>query len=379
MIKKIPKITALYALILGGVIFCTPAQTHAMSVDNPVTKIEIETVSFPKDDSDESHLSQGGTMDLQANVQFADGSFAKAGEADVSWEITKTNGKDVQALLSFPKNKAYASADTVLLYAPYHYEEKLQITASVGTVSATKEITTFANKKNPSNFFSFHTMPGEEAPDCGVESLPVDEKWDVDTGTYRIVLPSPIFSNNYEDRDFIGWRHKKGGKVYSFRQEISVSYQNKTGYPLYAAWQKMEKGTCFVKNNARYQVSGKKTVAVARSLNIIAKKQIVPDTLHYDGITYKVTSIAPNAYQNTGITDVQLGKNVTTIGTCAFKDCRKLKRITITSKKIKSVGKKSFQNISTGTVIQCPKAKVKAYTKLFRKAGLNKKVTIKGV
>lgn len=68
----------------------------------------------------------------------------------------------------------------------------------------------------------------------------------------------------------------------------------------------------------------------------------------------------------------KLGKN-------AFKGCKKLKTLTIKSKKLtaKSISKDAFKGLTKKTVIKVPKSKKAAYTKLFRKKGLSKKVKIK--
>ena len=54
-------------------------------------------------------------------------------------------------------------------------------------------------------------------------------------------------------------------------------------------------------------------------------------------------------------------------------------KYTIKSKKLtnKNVAKKAFSGVGNKVVIKVPKAKKKAYTTLFRKKGLSKKVKIK--
>lgn len=129
----------------------------------------------------------------------------------------------------------------------------------------------------------------------------------------------------------------------------------------------------------------------------------IPDTVTINGVEYKVTSIAKNAFKNNKqVTAVSIGKNVTSIGNnafagCselkkvtiaenmvsigknAFKSCKKLKTITIKSGKLtkKSIKKEAFKGISSKTMIQVPKKKLKAYKKLFRQKGLSKKVKMK--
>lgn len=134
-----------------------------------------------------------------------------------------------------------------------------------------------------------------------------------------------------------------------------------------------------------------------------AEKVEISDTVTINGVEYKVTSIAKNAFKNNKqVTAVSIGKNVTSIGDnafagCselkkvtiaenmvsigknAFKGCKKLKTITIKSGKLtkKSIRKGAFKGISSKTVIKVPKKKLKAYKKLFRRKGLSKKVKMK--
>lgn len=77
------------------------------------------------------------------------------------------------------------------------------------------------------------------------------------------------------------------------------------------------------------------------------------------------------------LTKITLGKNVTSIGKNAFSGDKKLKTIVINSAKLKSVGKNAFKNINKKAIIKVPKKQIKAYKKLFKKAGLPKSVKIK--
>lgn len=111
---------------------------------------------------------------------------------------------------------------------------------------------------------------------------------------------------------------------------------------------------------------------------------IVSETVTYDGITYKVTSIAPGAFKNNKkLTKVTIGSNVKTIGKQAFYGCKNLKSITIKSTKLttKSVGAKAFTKAGSKNykklVVKVPKSKKKAYVKLLKKKGLSSKAKIK--
>lgn len=111
----------------------------------------------------------------------------------------------------------------------------------------------------------------------------------------------------------------------------------------------------------------------------VSKTITIPATVIVDGITYKVTSIAPKALKGKKkVTKVVIGANVTKIGKEAFSGCKKLKNITIKSVKIKTVGANAIKNIHKKAKIYCPKKRKNAYKKLFTaKTGYKKTMSIK--
>ena len=137
----------------------------------------------------------------------------------------------------------------------------------------------------------------------------------------------------------------------------------------------------------------------------------IPETVEIDGKVYKVVSIEPNAFAGAKVksvvipktvtkigkaafknckklTKVTLGKNVVTIGDEAFANttiksvtifgkvtkigkkafynCKKLTKVTVKSTKLNAVGKKAFTGISKKAVIKVPKRKLTAYKKLLK-------------
>lgn len=144
------------------------------------------------------------------------------------------------------------------------------------------------------------------------------------------------------------------------------------------------------------------------------KRITVPATITVGGITYKVESVAPDAFKNcrkltsvkisagvqkigknafsgcSKLSSVTIGKDVTEIGAGAFANCKalkkitipaavtkigkkafnkckKLKTVTIKTKKLKTVGGSAFKEIAKKAVIKLPKAKKAAYKKLLKK------------
>lgn len=118
------------------------------------------------------------------------------------------------------------------------------------------------------------------------------------------------------------------------------------------------------------------TKPVKRSVTAVT----IPNTVKISGITYKVTAIAPNAFKNCKkLKRITIGKNITKIGAKAFYKCTRLAKITVKTKKLasKKVGSKAFQGIYKQAVMKLPKNKRKAYIKLLRARGCGGKVKFK--
>ncbi len=101
----------------------------------------------------------------------------------------------------------------------------------------------------------------------------------------------------------------------------------------------------------------------------------IKDTEKINGKTLKITAVEKGTFKGLGkLKKVMIGKNVTTIGNNAFSGCKNLKNIVIKSTQLKKVGKNAIKGIAKGAQITCPKAKKKAYKKLFTaKTGFVKK------
>ena len=138
------------------------------------------------------------------------------------------------------------------------------------------------------------------------------------------------------------------------------------------------KGTKLTAKGASYQV----TSAAEKNPTVVykgSKKQkasvTIPDTVTIDKVTYKVTSIAANAFKNNKkLKKVVIGKNVTKIGKKAFYGCSKLKKITVKTTKLtkKNVGRQAFKGIHKKATFKVPKKKIRSYRKIFRARGAAK-------
>lgn len=127
----------------------------------------------------------------------------------------------------------------------------------------------------------------------------------------------------------------------------------------------------------------------------------IPATVKINGFTFKVTAIGSKAfYKNTKLkkvtvgnhvvkigasafaangklTTVTLGTGITTIDSKAFYKDAKLKTVNIKSKKLKTVKKQAFKGIAGKAKVSVPKNKAKSYKKIFKKAGLPVKASVK--
>ena len=156
------------------------------------------------------------------------------------------------------------------------------------------------------------------------------------------------------------------------------------------------------KTKATYVVK-EDSVEYAKSTDTEAIKVTIPATVRLNGVTYKVTSIAKNAFSGCeDLTSVTIGKNVTTIGDkafykctslkkivipatvtkigkSAFEKCKNLKKITIKTKSLteKTVGAKAFKGTPKSATVKVPAKSLVTYKKFLVKKGINKKAVIK--
>ena len=141
------------------------------------------------------------------------------------------------------------------------------------------------------------------------------------------------------------------------------------------------KGDVVKDKNASYTVSDvkNKTVEYKAPASKTKTSAAIPATVKVNGVSYKVTSIAKNAFKNNKkLKKVTIGANITSIGANAFSGCKSLKNVVVKSKSLKKVGKNAFKGIQKKAVFKVPAKKLKAYKKLFgSKAGVKKSMKIK--
>lgn len=119
------------------------------------------------------------------------------------------------------------------------------------------------------------------------------------------------------------------------------------------------------------------TVEYKRPLNIYVTAVNIPDTITYSGITYKVTSIADNAFKlNNNLKKVTIGSNVSAIGQKAFANCGKLVSVKMSNNLVK-IGDKAFYKCKSLTKITIPYKVKKIGYKAFYGCSNLKNIDIK--
>ena len=132
-------------------------------------------------------------------------------------------------------------------------------------------------------------------------------------------------------------------------------------------------------SKAYYTKIGKTSVRYDTPALSYNKKTIkIPDTIKINNKSYKVTSIAQEAFIGFDkLTSVTIGQNIKRINKNAFKGCKRLKTITIRSKKLTA---KKVKNSLAGSYIKtiyAPKDKVKAYQTIFNLKNAGSKIAVK--
>lgn len=132
------------------------------------------------------------------------------------------------------------------------------------------------------------------------------------------------------------------------------------------------------KLNYRVTDIGGRTVSVIGPVKKSVKKAAVPAAVSIESVKYQVTAIEAGAFKNCRkLREVTVGKHITSIGSKAFYKAANLKKVILKTRKLEAVGKQALKGISKKAVIRTSSGKSRAYKKTLKKAGQPKTVRIK--
>ncbi len=118
------------------------------------------------------------------------------------------------------------------------------------------------------------------------------------------------------------------------------------------------------------------TVTYVAPMNKDTTQINIPANVMIDGVSYKVTTIADDAFRdNKTITNIIIGDNVTVIGKNAFSGCVNLKSVII-GKNVTTIGNKAFYNCKNLTKLTIPSKVTKIDSYAFKNCKKLSSVTI---
>lgn len=130
------------------------------------------------------------------------------------------------------------------------------------------------------------------------------------------------------------------------------------------------------KAGTKYTVGGNQYTVLKAGLSVRfskanpkAKTVTIPNTIKVDGISYKVVEVGANAFKNNKkVKKVTIGANVVKIANKAFNKCPSLRNVIIKTTLLtkKTASKKCFNKVHKKMVIKVPKKVKKSYVKIFK-------------
>lgn len=130
------------------------------------------------------------------------------------------------------------------------------------------------------------------------------------------------------------------------------------------------------KAGTKYTVGGNQYTVLKAGLSVRfskanpkAKTVTIPNTITVDGINYKVAEVGANAFKNNKkVKKVTIGANVVKIANKAFNKCPSLRNVIIKTTLLtkKTASKKCFSKVHKKMVIKVPKKVKKSYVKIFK-------------
>ena len=130
------------------------------------------------------------------------------------------------------------------------------------------------------------------------------------------------------------------------------------------------------KAGTKYTVGGNQYTVLKAGLSVRfskanpkAKTVTIPNTITADGISYKVVEVGANAFKNNKkVKKVTIGANVVKIANKVFNKCPSLRNVIIKTTLLtkKTANKKCFSKVHKKMVIKVPKKVKKSYVKIFK-------------
>lgn len=130
------------------------------------------------------------------------------------------------------------------------------------------------------------------------------------------------------------------------------------------------------KAGTKYTVGGNQYTVLKAGLSVRfskanpkAKTVTIPNTIKVNGISYKVAEVGANAFKNNKkVKKVTIGANVVKIANKAFNKCPSLRNVIIKTTLLtkKTASKKCFSKVHKKMVIKVPKKVKKSYAKIFK-------------
>lgn len=130
------------------------------------------------------------------------------------------------------------------------------------------------------------------------------------------------------------------------------------------------------KAGTKYTVGGNQYTVLKAGLTVRfskanpkAKTVTIPNTIKVNGINYKVTEVGANAFKNNKkVKKVTIGANVVKVANKAFNKCPSLRNVIIKTTLLikKTASKKCFSKVHKKMVIKVPKKVKKSYAKIFK-------------
>ena len=124
-------------------------------------------------------------------------------------------------------------------------------------------------------------------------------------------------------------------------------------------------------NGIYYMIDGNEAVVTFRGIfssedDEYTGSVVIPSAVNFNGVTYSVTSIGDEAFDEcTGLTSIVIPNSVTSIGECAFMGCTGLTSIDIPNS-VTSIGRQAFDGCTGLTSINIPNSETSIDEYAFR-------------